>query len=87
MSSTKTGDTGSFKLSFKFLSSTSEAISVKYFELKLTIISSPVKFDLITSLPSPELVLFTENLILSFPKFNFTPSFRSNDTVITLSMA
>ena len=69
------------------MSSTSEAISVKYFELKLTIISSPVKLDLMTSLPSPEFVLLTENFILSLAIFNLTPSLRSKETVITLSIA
>ena len=46
-----------------------------------------MKFDLITSFPSPELVLLTENLILSFANINLTPSLRSKETVITLSIA
>ena len=87
MSSTKTGETGSFRLIFKFLSSTSETISTKYFELKLTVISSAVKFDLTTSFPSPEFVLLTENFILSLANTNLTPSLRSSETVITLSIA
>ena len=46
---------------FKFLSSTSEAISIKYLELKLIFKFSELKSAFIFSLPSPELALFTES--------------------------
>ena len=38
------------------------------------------------SLPSPELVLFTESLTFPLLITNFTPSFLSIDTVVTLSI-
>ena len=60
-SSINTGETESFKFIFKFLSSTSEAISIKYFELKLIFKFSELNSALIFSLPSPELALFTES--------------------------
>ena len=61
MSSIKTGETASFKFIIKFLSSTSEAISIKYFELKLILRFSELNLALIFSFPSPELALFTES--------------------------
>ena len=60
MSSIKTGETESLKFIFKFLSSTSEAISTKYFELKLILKFSELNFASIFSFPSPELALLTE---------------------------
>ena len=68
-----------------FLSSISEAISIRYFELNPIAISSPSYFAATTSLPSPELVLLTDNLNLSLLSSNFTPSFLSKDTDATLS--
>jgi len=60
-SSIKTGDTESFKFILRFLSSISDAMSIKYFELKLIVSSSELKLALIVSLPSPELALLTES--------------------------
>ena len=76
----------SFNFILKFLSSISDAISIKYFELKLMLRFSELKFALITSFPSPELALFTESWIFSLFIANFTPSFLSNETLITLSI-
>ena len=86
MSSTSTGEVGSFKLSFNSLSSTSEAISIKYFELKLIFNVSELNSALIFSLPSPELALFTESCTLSLLIVSLTPSFPSSDTLATLSI-
>ena len=58
-SSIKTGEVESFKLSFKFLLSTSDAISSKYFELKLIVKLSELNSAFIFSLPSPEFALLT----------------------------
>ena len=60
MSSIRTGDTESFKFNFKVLSSTSEAISIRYLELKLILRFSELNLAVIFSLPSPEFALFTE---------------------------
>ena len=68
------------------MSSISDAISIKYFELKLILRLSELKFALITSLPSPELALFTENRIFSLLISSLTPSFLSSDTLATLSI-
>ena len=45
-----------------------------------------LKFALIISLPSPEFALFTESWIFSLLITNFTPSFPSNETLVTLSI-
>ena len=74
------------RLIFKFLSSTSEAISIKYFELKLIFKFSELKLALIFSFPSPELALFTERCTLSLFISNLTPSFLSSETLATLSI-
>ena len=73
------------RLKTKVLSSISDAISIKYFELKPIAISSPSYFAATTSFPSPELVLFTDNFNLSRLISNFTPSFLSIETEATLS--
>ena len=59
---------------------------LKEFELKLILRLSELKFALITSLPSPELALFTENCIFSLLIINLTPSFLSIETLVTLSI-
>ena len=46
---------------------------------------SELKLALIISLPSPELALLTESCILSLLMINFTPSFLSIETLVTLS--
>ena len=61
MSSIRTGDTESLKLILRFLSSISEAMSIKYFELKLIFKLSVLNSALIFSFPSPELALFTDS--------------------------
>ena len=81
-----TGEVESFNFILKFLSSTSEAISIKYLELKLITNSSASQVALSVSLPSPEFVLITDNFILSLLISNFTPSFLSSETVATLSI-
>ena len=86
LSSISTGETESFKFIFNFWSSTSEAISIKYFELKLILRFSELKSALIFSFPSPEFALLTESWILSLLMTNLTPSFLSKDTEITLSI-
>ena len=68
------------------MSSTSDAISIRYFELKLIFKFSELKFALIFSFPSPELALLTESWTLSLFMANFTPSLRSNETLVTLSI-
>ena len=53
----RTGETESFKFILRFLSSTSDAISIKYLELKLIFRFSELKLALIFSFPSPDLEL------------------------------
>ena len=82
----RTGETASLKFIFKFLSSTSEAISIKYFELKLIFKLSALNLALIFSLPSPEFALLTESWTFSLFIKSFTPSFLSIETLATLSI-
>ena len=86
MSSINTGEVESFKFIFKFVSSTSEAISIRYFALKLILSVSELKLALIFSFPSPEFALLTESWTFSLFITNFTPSFLSNETLVTLSV-
>ena len=59
---------------------------LKIFKLKLIFKFSALNSAFIFSLPSPELALLTDNWILSFVIFNFTPSFLSSETLVTLSI-
>ena len=86
MSSIRTGETESFKFILKFLSSTSDAISIKYFELKLIFKFSEVNSAFIFSFPSPELALLTDSWTWSLFTTNLTPSFLSSETLATLSI-
>ena len=85
MSNTRTGEVEFLSLNVKFLSSISDAISIKYFELNPIVKSSPSYLASTTSFPSPELVLFTDNLSLSLLNSSLTPSFLSIETDATLS--
>ena len=58
MSSIRTGEIESFKFIFNDLSSTSDAMSIRYFELKLILRFSELNSALIFSFPSPELALY-----------------------------
>ena len=82
----KTGDPGSFKYIKILLFSICEAISIRYRLLKLIVKSLELNLAAIFSTPSPLLGLLTDNLTESFVINILTPSLRSVETVVTLSI-